>query len=68
MCLFEVVCIGVESTVYILFSFRSSAPVPPGALTLTGTRLYCAPEVISGEPPNEANDASRAELSVPTSE
>ena len=40
----------------------------PGALTLTGTRLYCAPEVISGEPPNEANDASRAELSVPTSE
>jgi len=27
-----------------------------GALTLTGTRLYCAPEVLDGEPPNEAND------------
>lgn len=27
-----------------------------GALTVTGTRLYFAPEVINGEPPSEAND------------
>jgi len=27
-----------------------------GSLTVTGTRLYFAPEVINGEPPSEAND------------
>lgn len=27
-----------------------------GAMTMTGTRLYFAPEVINGEPPSEAND------------
>jgi len=35
-------------------------------LTVTGTRLYFAPEVINGEPPSEANDATWQERWRPT--